>query len=146
MVRGASCPSPSSRRPHRRLKCVARTSVQPNAGEESTRHTVVLGQEQGGGHVASAATVPGCVSQGDTRAGALDNIREAIELYIDDCREAGDPVPTEAGTEFIEVEAAEVEAWNGAKLPIDLSGRDVRAALERYAFVFRPKREKSERG
>jgi predicted RNase H-like HicB family nuclease len=46
------------------------------------------------------------VSQGDTRADALENIREAIELYVDDCRGAGDPVPTEAGREFVEVEAA----------------------------------------
>ena len=36
----------------------------------------------------------------------LTNIREALELYIEDCREAGDPVPTEANKEFIEVEAA----------------------------------------
>lgn len=30
------------------------------------------------------------------RAEALNNIREAIELYVEDCRDAGDPVPTEA--------------------------------------------------
>jgi predicted RNase H-like HicB family nuclease len=46
------------------------------------------------------------VSQGDSRAEALSNIREAIELYIEDCRDAGDPVPTEIGNEFVEVEAA----------------------------------------
>jgi hypothetical protein len=27
-----------------------------------------------------------------------------MELYIEDCREAGDPVPEEAGREYIEVE------------------------------------------
>jgi predicted RNase H-like HicB family nuclease len=70
------------------------------------RYTVVLEQEDDGGFVASAPTLPGCVSQGDTRAEALVNIREAIELYLEDCRDAGDPVPTEAGKEFIEVEAA----------------------------------------
>jgi predicted RNase H-like HicB family nuclease len=43
---------------------------------------------------------------GRTRAEALNNIREAIELYIKDCRDAGDPVPTDAGKEFVEVEAA----------------------------------------
>jgi predicted RNase H-like HicB family nuclease len=37
---------------------------------------------------------------------ALANIRQAIELYIEDCREAGDPIPTEAGREFVDVEAA----------------------------------------
>jgi predicted RNase H-like HicB family nuclease len=36
----------------------------------------------------------------------LDNIREAIELYVEDCREAGDPIPTEDGKEIVEVEAA----------------------------------------
>ena len=44
--------------------------------------------------------------EADTRAEALKNIREAIALYVEDCRDAGDPVPTEAGKEFVEVEAA----------------------------------------
>jgi len=69
------------------------------------RYTVVLEQEADRGYVASVPALPGCVSQGDTRIEALDNIREAIELYVEDCREAGDPVPTEAGREFVEVEA-----------------------------------------
>lgn len=70
------------------------------------RYTVVLEQEQDGGYVASVPALPGCVSQGDTREAALANIREAIELYLDDCRDAGDPIPIEAGKEFVEVEAA----------------------------------------
>lgn len=70
------------------------------------RYTVVLEQEQDGGYVASAPALPGCVSQGGTRAEALANIREAIEVYLADCRDAGDPVPSEAGKEFVEIEAA----------------------------------------
>jgi predicted RNase H-like HicB family nuclease len=70
------------------------------------RYTVVLECEEDGGYVVSVPALPGCVSQGDTRAAALCNIQEAIALYIEDCREAGDPVPTEAGKEFVEVEAA----------------------------------------
>ena len=70
------------------------------------RYTVVLEQEEDGGYVVSVPALPGCVSQGDTRAEALNNIREAIALYVEDCREVGDPVPTEAGKEFVEVEAA----------------------------------------
>jgi predicted RNase H-like HicB family nuclease len=70
------------------------------------RYTVVLEREEDGGFVVSVPALPGCVSQGDTRAEALENIREAIELYVEDCRDAGDPVPTEAGKEFVEVEAA----------------------------------------
>ena len=70
------------------------------------RYTVVLEQENDGGFVVSVPALPGCVSQGDTRAEALANIREAIALYIEDCREAGDAVPVEAGKEFVEIEAA----------------------------------------
>jgi predicted RNase H-like HicB family nuclease len=70
------------------------------------RYTVVLELEEDGGYVVSVPALPGCVSQADDRAKALSNIREAIELYVEDCREAGDPIPTEAGKEFIEVEAA----------------------------------------
>lgn len=69
-------------------------------------YTVVLEQEADGGFVVSVPALPGCVSQGDSRAEALANIREAIQLYIEDCIEAGDPVPTEVGKEFVEVEAA----------------------------------------
>ena len=70
------------------------------------RYTVVLEREEDGGYVVSVPALPGCVSQADTRAGALKNIREAIELYVEDCRAAGDPVPTDDGKEFVEVEAA----------------------------------------
>lgn len=70
------------------------------------RYTVVLEQESDGGFVVSVPVLPGCVSQGDTRDEALNNIREAIDLYIEDCIDAGDPVPTEAGKVFIDVEAA----------------------------------------
>jgi predicted RNase H-like HicB family nuclease len=52
------------------------------------------------------SALPGCVSQGDNRAEALSNIREAIGLYVEDCRDTGDSVPTEAGREFVEIEAA----------------------------------------
>jgi predicted RNase H-like HicB family nuclease len=74
--------------------------------ENTMRYTVVLEREEDGGYVASVPALPGCASQGDDRAQALANIREAIELYVADCRDAGDPVPAEAGKEFVEVEAA----------------------------------------
>jgi predicted RNase H-like HicB family nuclease len=67
------------------------------------KYTVILDQESDGGYVAIVPTLPGCVSQGDSRDEALANIREAAELYIEDCIEAGDPVPTESGREFIEL-------------------------------------------
>jgi predicted RNase H-like HicB family nuclease len=70
------------------------------------RYTVVLELEQDGGCVASVPTLPGCVSRDDSRGEALLNIREAIALYLGDCRDAGEPIPVEAGREFVEVQAA----------------------------------------
>jgi predicted RNase H-like HicB family nuclease len=70
------------------------------------RYTVILERESDGGYVASVPALPGCVTQGDDRKQALANVKEAIELYVEDCRDAGDPIPTEAGKEFVEVEAA----------------------------------------
>jgi len=55
-------------------------------------YTVILEQEADGGYVVHTPALPGCVSQGDTREEALANIREAIQLYVEDCIEAGDRV------------------------------------------------------
>ena len=41
---------------------------------------VVLTPDEDGGFVAECPLIPGCVSQGETRDGALANIGEAIEL------------------------------------------------------------------
>ena len=60
-------------------------------------YTAILEQEADGGFVVHVPALPGCVSQGDTRDQALENIREAIELHIQDCNDAGDPVPLETG-------------------------------------------------
>ena len=67
---------------------------------------MILEKEQDGGYVATVPALPGCVSQGDTREAVIANIREAAELYIEDCVEHGDPVPQEAGREYIELQTA----------------------------------------
>jgi antitoxin HicB len=69
------------------------------------RYTVVLQRESDGGYAVTVPALSGCATHGDTRNEALANAREAIALYIEDCRAAGDPVPTEDGREFIDVDA-----------------------------------------
>ena len=39
--------------------------------------------------VAEVPSLPGCISQGKTRSEAMQNIKEAIDLYIDVLREQG---------------------------------------------------------
>jgi len=80
-----------------------RSLVSSNQGLFAMRYTVILEQESDGGYVATVPSLPGCVSQGDTRDEVMRNIREAADLYIEDCIAAGDPVPTEAGKEYVEL-------------------------------------------
>ena len=47
------------------------------------RLRVVLEPSEDGGYTVYVPGLPGCISEGDTREEALDNIREAIELYLE---------------------------------------------------------------
>jgi predicted RNase H-like HicB family nuclease len=44
---------------------------------------VIIDAGEDGGFVASVPALPGCLSQGATRAEALSNIREAIEAWLE---------------------------------------------------------------
>jgi predicted RNase H-like HicB family nuclease len=53
---------------------------------------VVLEPSEEGGYTVYVPALPGCVSEGDTIEEALQNIREAIEVYLEPAEE---PSPTE---------------------------------------------------
>lgn len=65
---------------------------------------VVLYPGEDGYVVAEVPSLPGCISQGKTRAEALANIREAISLHEDVLRDRGEPVPDDQ-VEIVEVAA-----------------------------------------
>ena len=44
---------------------------------------VVLELAQEGGYVIYVPSLPGCISEGDSKEEALKNIKEAIELYLE---------------------------------------------------------------
>ena len=50
-------------------------------------YTAVFQEEKKGGYSVWVPSLPGCASQGDTFDEALKNIREAIELYLEDSKE-----------------------------------------------------------
>jgi len=54
---------------------------------------VLLYPESDGGWVVECPSLPGCVSQGDNRNEAVDNIKEAIAAYIEALEMDGLPVP-----------------------------------------------------
>jgi predicted RNase H-like HicB family nuclease len=44
---------------------------------------VILEPSDEGGYTALVPALPGCISEGDTRQDALENIEEAIKLYLE---------------------------------------------------------------
>lgn len=45
--------------------------------------TIVLEPQEEGGFTAYVPSLPGCISQGETKEEAIKNIKEAIELYLE---------------------------------------------------------------
>ena len=60
-------------------------------------------QDEHGMFVVECPNLPGCISQGATRAEALANIRAAIEGYLASLEKHGEPIPPPIGEEIIEV-------------------------------------------
>jgi predicted RNase H-like HicB family nuclease len=44
---------------------------------------IVLEESDEGGYTAHVPSLPGCISEGNTKEDALKNIQEAIELYLE---------------------------------------------------------------
>lgn len=61
---------------------------------------VVLEPSEEGGFTAYVPSLPGCISEGNSREEALKNIREAIELYLEPVEDDLSLVP---GTEVMEL-------------------------------------------
>jgi predicted RNase H-like HicB family nuclease len=44
---------------------------------------VVIVEDEAGGYIAFIPALPGCHTQGDTLGELMDNVREAIDLYLE---------------------------------------------------------------
>ena len=64
---------------------------------------VLIEQDEDGVFVAHCPTLPGCISQGKTRAEAQDNIREAILGYLESLKKHNEPIPPSITEEIIEI-------------------------------------------
>ena len=58
---------------------------------------VILEPDETGGYVVTCPSLTGCYSQGDSVEEALANIKEAIELCLEDMRAQGEEVPDPSG-------------------------------------------------
>jgi antitoxin HicB len=62
--------------------------------------------EESGGYVVSCPSLPGCYSQGDTIEEALENIREAILLCLEDMVAQNEPITDASKTLITSVAVA----------------------------------------
>lgn len=61
---------------------------------------VILESSEEGGYTVTVPSLPGCISEGATRDEALQNIREAIELYLEPVE---DDLSFQSSSELVEI-------------------------------------------
>jgi predicted RNase H-like HicB family nuclease len=64
---------------------------------------VVITQDEDGYFLAEVPVLASCYTQGKTKAEALVNIKEVIQICLDHMAEEGNPVPEKYSLEQIEV-------------------------------------------
>jgi predicted RNase H-like HicB family nuclease len=64
---------------------------------EHMRQVVLIPDIESGGFTVIVPSLPGCISEGDTEEEALANIKDAIDLYIEDMIADGEEVPDDVG-------------------------------------------------
>jgi predicted RNase H-like HicB family nuclease len=69
-----------------------------------TLPVVIEGDQDG--YFVSCPTLQGCYSQGETYEQAVENIKDAIELHIQDRLAAGEDIPEPASVSLSTVEVA----------------------------------------
>jgi predicted RNase H-like HicB family nuclease len=60
------------------------------------RQVILFPDREDGGWIAEVPSLPGCLSQGDTREEAIANVRDAIETWIDGATKVGMTVPEDS--------------------------------------------------
>ena len=58
---------------------------------------IIYWSTEDGMFVAEVPELPGCLAHGDTQQAALQNVNQAIDLWLDTAREFGDPIPEPKG-------------------------------------------------
>jgi len=69
------------------------------------KYRVTIEQDEDSVFVARCPSLPGCISQGATRADALANIKDAIDGYLASLKKHHEPIPPSIDEEVVEVSA-----------------------------------------
>jgi len=74
-----------------------------SVGESVVQYRVLIEQDEDGIYVADVPALPGCISQGATRAEAVNNIKDAITGYLESLKAHNEPVPPSMSEEVVEI-------------------------------------------
>jgi len=77
------------------LKTRSKAFVKSGSHKEEKVREVIIFRGEDGYWVAECPSLPGCISQGETKEKAIENIKEAISLYIEALKEDSLPIPEE---------------------------------------------------
>ena len=66
---------------------------------------IIIEQDEDGVFVAECPSLPGCISQGKTRADAIENIKDAMGGYLESLKKHNEPIPPSIFEEVVEVYA-----------------------------------------
>ena len=66
---------------------------------------VIIEMDEDGIFVAECPSLPGCISQGKTRAEAIENIKDAAKGYLESLKKHNEPIPPSIYEETVEISA-----------------------------------------
>ena len=69
------------------------------------KYRILVEQDEDGKYVAECPTLPGCISEGETRQEAIISVKDAIEGYISSLKKHNEPIPPPIEEEVVEVDA-----------------------------------------
>jgi len=67
------------------------------------KYRIIIEQDEDGIYVAECPSLPGCISQGNTRSEAIANIQDAIRGYLKSLKKHSEPIPPSITEEIVEV-------------------------------------------
>ena len=67
------------------------------------KYRVIVEEDEDGMFVAECPTLPGCVSQGNSRKEAVINIKDAIKGYLESLKKHDEPIPPSVYEETVEI-------------------------------------------
>lgn len=62
--------------------------------KQALTYSVIFEKAKEGGYIAYVPILPGCMTQGETFEDTKENIKDAIEAYIEVLKEDCEPIPT----------------------------------------------------